>query len=320
MKELEDQKVLDNSVVENRDEEFVEELHKNHHNTTLDELDSGHKPQWCPGCGNFGIVLAIKKAIVNLGIDPKDVLVVSGIGCSGKTPHYLKAYGIETIHGRALPVATGAKLANNKLHVIVVGGDGDGYGIGMGHFVHAMRRNINLTYIVHDNEIYGLTKGQASPTTPKGKITTSTPFGAPETPVNPVVVALGAGATFIARSFAGDINHLTSTIEKAISHQGFSFIDVAQPCVSMNPQRSYEWYKERILKLDELEDYNPKDKVWAYKRAIINEEEKVQIGIYYHSDSDNEVYCDHLPESKNEPLVLHDISNVDIDPVLKNYE
>ena len=310
--------ILENSK-NNGDVEFVENMHKEH-NTTLQELDPKHKAQWCPGCGNFGIVLAIKNAIIKQGIDPKDVLVVSGIGCSSKTPHYIKTYGIETIHGRALPVATGAKLANEDLHVIVVGGDGDGYGIGMGHLMHAFRRNINLTYIVHNNEVYGLTKGQTSPTAPKGTKSVSTPNGAVETAVNPMVLALAGGATFIAKGFAGDVAHLSTLIEKGMQHKGFSIIDVAQPCVSYNPRMSYNWYKERIYKLEEQEGYDPKNKHWSYNIALQDQEDKIPVGIYYHSDNDRETYIDDLPEDEKQALVRQDISNVEIDHLLDMYE
>jgi len=180
----------------------------------------------------------------------------------------LKTYGIETIHGRALPVATGAKLANKDLHVIVVGGDGDGYGIGMGHLIHTMRRNINLTYIVNNNEIYALTKGQTSPTTPKGKKTPSTPFGAIETPVNPIELALTGGATYIAKSFSGDVEHMSNMIEGGMKHEGFSIIDIAQICVSFNPLMNHKWYSEKIYKLEESNGYNRKDKFWAHRHAV----------------------------------------------------
>lgn len=304
---------------DNGDIKFVTDAHKEH-NTTVTELNSPNTAQWCPGCGNFGIVLAIKKAIVKQGIDPKDVLVVSGIGCSGKTPHYLKTYGIETIHGRALPVATGAKLANKDLHVIVVGGDGDGYGIGMGHLMHAFRRNINLTYVVHNNEVYGLTKGQTSPTAPKGTKSVSTPNGAIETPVNPIIIALAGGATYIAKGFAGDIEGLSDLIANGMKHKGFSIIDTAQPCVSYNPRMSFMWYKERIYKLEEEEGYDPKNKHWSYNKALQDQEDKIAVGVYYHSDIDRETYIDDLPEDKELPLVKQDISNVYIENLLENYE
>ncbi len=286
---------------------------------TIEDLDPKHASQWCPGCGNYSIVMAVKKAIINLGIDPKDVLIVSGIGCSSKFPHYLKTYGIETIHGRALPVATGAKLANKDLHVIVVGGDGDGYGIGMGHLMHTMRRNINITYLVNNNQIYALTKGQTSPTTPKGKQTPSTPFGAIETPVNPIELALAGGATYIAKGFSGDIDHLAGLIEGGMKHKGFSLIDIAQICVSFNPDLTLSWYKERIYKLEDVQSYDRKNKFWAHSHAVESQDEKIGIGVYYESDTDRETYIDDLPEDKKEALVRQDIANVNIDKILDGY-
>lgn len=297
---------------------FNENLEKEH-KTTVQELDPKHKIQWCPGCGNFGIILAIKTAIANMNIDPKDVVVVSGIGCSGKTPHYIKTFGVETLHGRALPVATGVKLANKDLHVIVVGGDGDGYGIGMGHFMHTMRRNINLTYIVHNNETYGLTKGQTSPTAPKGTKSVSTPNGSIEEAVNPILLALTGGATFVAKGFAGDIKHLASLVEKGMNHKGFSLIDVGQPCVSYNPRMSYQWFQERVKKLEEQKGYTPNDKAKAYEEALKDQEEKVPIGIFYQND-ERGTYIDELPEDKMLPLVKQDISNIDIEKMLDNFE
>ena len=267
---------------------------------SLEMLDPKHWNQWCPGCGNYGILMAVKKAIIKLGLDPKDVLVVSGIGCSSKFPHYIKTYGIETIHGRALPVATGAKLANKDLHVIVVGGDGDGYGIGMGHFIHSKRRNINLTYIVNNNEIYALTKGQTSPTTPKGNKTPSTPNGSIEEPVNPISLAISGGATYVARSFSGDIEGMTELIANGISHKGFSLIDVAQICVSWRPKYDFKWYKERIYYLKDVKGYNPNDKNWALKYAYENQNEKIGLGLYYQSK--DKTYIDYLPEDEKLPF------------------
>ena len=303
----------------NGDVEFVANMKKEHATTLVELNESEHIVQWCPGCGDFGILFAIKKAIVTLGIDPANVVVVSGIGCSSKLPHYIKTFGIETLHGRALPVATGVKLANKDLHVIVVGGDGDGYGIGMGHLMHAMRRNINLTYVVHNNEIYGLTKGQTSPTSPKGTKTVSTPNGAIETAVNPLALAITGGATFIAKGFAGDIEGLSNLIAKGMMHEGFAIIDVAQPCVSYNPLRSYQWYQERVYNIETIEGYKPKDKIWAMAKAIEKEDEKIGVGIYYHSDTDRDTYLDELPEDKNLPLVKQNIENIDIDKLINEY-
>lgn len=287
---------------------------------TVEDLNPNHESQWCPGCGNYGIVMAVKKAILKLKIDPKDVLVVSGIGCASKFPHYLKTYGIETIHGRALPVATGAKLANKDLHVIVVGGDGDGYGIGMGHLIHTMRRNINITYLVNNNEIYALTKGQASPTTPKGKRTPSTPNGSIETPVNPIELALAGGATFIGKGFSGNVEHLSNLIEKGIKHKGFSIIDIAQICVSMNPSLDFKWYKDRLFNIEDVKGYDKKNKIWAHDQAVLNQEDKIGVGVFYESNTDRETYIDDLPEDEKLPLVKHNIDNINIEKILDGYE
>src|SRR5947199_5381483 len=196
---------------------------------TLKDFDGLVSPDWCPGCGDFGVLRALQEALVQLDIRGSEVLVVSGIGCSSNLPGFIKAYGVHSLHGRALPVATGAKLANQRLHVVAVGGDGDGYGIGIGHFIHAMRRNLDLTYIVMDNEIYGLTTGQASPTTTEGHKTKSTPRGNVEKPVQPLALALATGATYVARGFSGEQKQLTKLVTGGIAHHGFSLIDVFSP-------------------------------------------------------------------------------------------
>jgi 2-oxoglutarate ferredoxin oxidoreductase subunit beta len=210
-----------------------------------------HKPvfvDWCPGCGNFGILRAEEMAIKELGIDPKKVIVVSGIGCSGKIPHFIQLPigGVHTLHGRSIAYATGIKLSNPSLEVIVNIGDGDGLGIGMGHFVHAGRRNIDMTVIVHDNGVYGLTKGQASPTLHRGLKTKSLPRPNINDAVNPISVALSAGYTFVARGYAYDVMHLKDLIVKAIKHKGLAFIDVLQPCPTYNDINTKEWYDKRI--------------------------------------------------------------------------
>ena len=310
---------LKQSAAGNGDVEAVEKIHNEHGATVADLNEPDHENQWCPGCGDFGILMSIKQAIVKQGIDPKDVIVVSGIGCSGKLPHYIKTYGFETIHGRALPCASGVKFANKDLHVIVVGGDGDGYGIGMGHLMHTMRRNINLTYVVHNNEIYGLTKGQTSPTSVKGLKTVSTPNGAIETPVNPMAIAITGGATFIAKGFAGDIPGLADLIAKGMQHKGFSIVDVGQPCVSYNPRMSYQWFMDRVYKIEETKGYDPKNKVWAMNKALEDQEEKIPVGIFYQNQEERDTYIDELPEDV-EALVKHDISNVDIEKLLDGYE
>lgn len=304
---------------DNGDVEYVERMHGKHQGT-VEELDPHHEITWCPGCGNFGILLALKKALVKLELATEDVVIVSGIGQAGKLPHFIKTYGVETLHGRALPVATGVKLANKDVNVIVVGGDGDGYGVGMGHFIHTMRRNLNVTYLVHNNEIYGLTKGQTSPTSPKGTKTVSTPNGSIETAVNPVELALAGGATFIARGFSGNIDELSDIIARAIQHKGFSIVDIAQPCVSFNPKKSYKFYQERVFNIETLESYNPKSKIWAHALVNMDHNEKVPVGVFYHSDTDRETYIDDLPEDEKESLVRQDISNINIEPLLDKYE
>lgn len=278
------------------------------------ELNTGHMPDWCGGCGDFGILIAIKGAMAKLNLDAHNVVVVSGIGCSGKLPHYVKTYGYEGLHGRSTPAATGIHLANDKLTTIIVGGDGDGYGIGMGHFIHTMRRNLNMTYIVHDNEIYGLTTGQTSPTTKKGTKTKSTPHGAIEQEVNPILTSLTAGATFVARGFSGDIPYLTDLITQGISHRGIAHIDVFQPCTTYRKDLSYEVYQKMIYKL-EKEGHDSTNYEAALKKA--HEKERWPIGVFYKVEKP--IYTDEIPFIKDSPLVKHDISNVDITKFVEEF-
>src|SRR5215831_3234195 len=203
---------------------------------------------WCPGCGDFGVLKALKMAAGRLGIKPKDLIVVSGIGCSSNLPGYIHAYGVHSLHGRAVAVATGAKLANHDLKVVITGGDGDGYGIGIAHFIHAMRRNLDLTYVVMNNQIYGLTTGQASPTTMKDMRTKSTPMGNVETPINPVALALVSGATYVSRGFSGENKHLADLIAGAVAHKGFALVDVFSPCVTYNKINTYDYFRKRVYK------------------------------------------------------------------------
>ncbi len=243
---------------------------------------SGLTPAWCPGCGNFGILSALKKALVELNLDPHNLLLVSGIGQAGKLPHYIKGNVLNSLHGRPIPPAIGAKLANKELTVIAVSGDGDGYGEGGNHFIHAARRNHDITYLVHNNQIYGLTKGQTSPTSDIGFVTKTTPQGAPP-PFNPISLAIAARASFVARVFAGDIDYLSSIIKKGINHHGFALIDILQPCVSFNHKNTYQWYRERVYKLEQDGDYNPYDKLNAFKKAQ-EWGEHIPIGIFYRED------------------------------------
>ncbi len=266
-------------------------------------------------CGDFGIVVSVRAAISNLGLAPENVVLASGIGCSGKLPHYVKTYGFEGLHGRALPPATAIKLANHSLTVIAVGGDGDGYGIGMGHFIHTLRRNVDLTYLVHNNQVYGLTTGQTSPTSEKGYKSKSTPNGALEEPVNPLALAIAGGATFVARGYSGDMKHLTELIMEGVKHRGFALIDVLQPCVTYNKIQTYAYYQQRCYKLTP-ENHDKTD----YKAAFDKAHEwgdKIPIGIFYQTQKPT--YEDGLPQIKEKPLCKQDISNVDIGPILEEY-
>ena len=225
-------------------------------------------PDWCAGCGDFGVLNSLQRACAELGLKPHELLIISGIGCSSNLPGYFNANGMHTLHGRALAVATGAKLGNHELNVIVTVGDGDGYGIGGNHFAHTVRRNVDLTYVVMNNQIYGLTTGQVSPTSSLGMKTKSTPFGSVEMPVNPITAAIMNGATFVARGFSGDIRHLTGLIKKGVQHKGFSLIDVFSPCVTFNLDNTNPFFKERVKKLED-EDHDTSDWKAACEKAMV---------------------------------------------------
>ena len=239
-------------------------------------------PDWCPGCGDFGVLNALKTAVAELGLLPHEVLTVSGIGCSSNLPGYINTYGMHTLHGRSLAVATGAQLGNHRLKVIVTGGDGDGFGIGINHFVHGMRRNVDLTYLVMDNQIYGLTTGQVSPTSRKGMKTKSTPFGSVENPVNPIPMAIVCGATYVARGFSGQQKQLVALIKGAIEHRGFSFVDVFSPCVTYNHDNTHEFFKQRTRKLEEM-GHDPTDRLAAIAKGG-EWGETIPIGLFYKND------------------------------------
>jgi 2-oxoglutarate ferredoxin oxidoreductase subunit beta len=226
------------------------------------------------------VLAAVQKALVELQIPNHRVATVSGIGCSSNFPGFIETYGMHTLHGRSLPVASGLKLANHDMTVLVTGGDGDGFGIGCGHFVHAMRRNINLTYIVMDNQIYGLTTGQTSPTSRVGMKTKSNPYGNMDSPVNPITLALSAGATFVARAFSGEQKHLVELLKAAISHKGFSFLDIFSPCVTYNKDNTFQWFRPRVKKLEEDAAYDPTNWPEAVKRATVWGDE-IPIGKFF---------------------------------------
>ncbi|TDM11860.1 2-oxoacid:ferredoxin oxidoreductase subunit beta [Macrococcus lamae] len=246
---------------------------------TFKDFRNDVKPNWCPGCGDFSVQAAIQKAAAGVGLEPENLAVITGIGCSGRLSGYVNSYGFHSIHGRALPLAQGVKMANQELTVIASGGDGDGFAIGMGHTVHALRRNIDITYIVMDNQIYGLTKGQTSPSSAPGFVTKTTPHGAIEQNVSPLQLAITSGATFIAQSFSSDIKELTAIIEAGIQHKGFSFINVFSPCVTYNKVNTYDWFKENITKLSTIEDYDPSNKAMAL--STVMEHDGLVTGIVY---------------------------------------
>lgn len=247
----------------------------------LGDYASPVAPAWCPGCGNFAILNAIKRALVEANLAPHEVVIYSGIGQASKLPDYMKVNSFTSLHGRPIPIAQGAHLANHRLKAIVDAGDGDTYGIGGNHFMHLMRRNADITLIAHNNLIYGLTKGQYSPTSPKGfpSKTSPPPEGAIDQPVNPIAWALAAGATFIARSFAADIRHLTEMMVAAIKHRGAALLDVFQPCVVFNPEYSYDFFRQRVYKLSE-EGYDPTDREAAWRKAH-EWGDRIPVGLFY---------------------------------------
>ncbi len=225
-------------------------------------------PDWCPGCGDFGVLNSLQRAAAELGLKPHEIVTISGIGCSSNMPGYINTYGMHTLHGRSLAFATGVKMANHELTVIATGGDGDGYGIGGNHFTHTARRNVDLTYVVMNNQIYGLTTGQISPTSRVGQKTKSTPFGSVEYPLNPLTSAIMNGATYVARGYSGDVRHLTDLIKGGIEHHGFALIDVFSPCVTFNLDNTHAFFKSRIKKLED-EGHDTTDWAAACEKAMV---------------------------------------------------
>jgi 2-oxoglutarate ferredoxin oxidoreductase subunit beta len=240
------------------------------------------RPTWCPGCGDFGVVAAVEMALKRLKIPSHNVVIVSGIGCSSNLPHFLSSYGFHAIHGRALPVAQGIRWGNHSLTVIATGGDGDGYGIGAGHLIHTMRRNVDLTYVTMDNQIYGLTTGQASPTSRMGQKTKSTPDGVIENPIDPIALALASGATYVARGFSGDVKHLADLVAGGIQHKGFALVDVFSPCVTYNKINTFDFFRQRVYKLESA-GHDPSDIVKAWERSL-EWGDKIPIGLFYKVD------------------------------------
>src|SRR5580704_422068 len=257
-------------------------------------------PDWCPGCGDFGVLKAVKAGALKAGVAPKDLVLVSGIGCSSNLPGYVSSYGVHSLHGRSIAVASGIRLANTDLKVVITGGDGDGYGIGIGHFIHAMRRNLDMTYIVMDNQIYGLTTGQASPTTMTGQKTKSTPRGNVEAPINPLAMAIVSGATYVARGYSGEPNHLVDLIAGGIQHKGFALIDTFSPCVTYNKVNTYAYFKKRVYKLEDEKGYNREDMAAANLKAA-EWGDRIPIGVVFQEQ--RPTYEDSEPAFKKGPIV-----------------
>ncbi len=241
----------------------------------------GEIPAWCPGCGNFAVLNAFTDALAAEGIEPGAFCIVSGIGQAGKFPHYVKCNTFNGLHGRALPVATGIKLANHRMLVVAVGGDGDMYGEGGNHLLHAMRRNVGVKLFVHNNQIYGLTKGQASPTSMEGMVTKNQPFGVLSEQFNPMAMAVALDCGFVARGYAGDREHLTALIRSAFHHDGFSLVDILQPCVSLNKVNTWQWYGKRVYRIGD--DHDPRDRVRAFKKAL-EWGDRIPLGVIYRND------------------------------------
>jgi 2-oxoglutarate ferredoxin oxidoreductase subunit beta len=273
-----------------------------------------YETAWCPGCGNHSILEAVKKALVATGLKPWQVLFVSGIGQAAKAPHYLRANVFNGLHGRSLPVATGARLANPGLKVVVESGDGCNYGEGGNHFLAALRRNIDVTLLVHDNQVYGLTKGQASPTSAEGFVTKAQPDGASSQPFNPVAVAVLMKAGFVARGFSGMVDHLSDLIQQALAHKGFSLVDILQPCVSFNRVNTFAWYQKRCAPLPD--DYDPTDFELALRTAL-QWGDRIPVGVLY--TNDRPAYEERVPALKEGPLLGREVDRAALRQILDSY-
>lgn len=272
-------------------------------------------PTWCPGCGNYAIWAALKKAITDTKISEENFALFYDVGCSGDMTDFNNYYGFHTLHGRALPIAVGTKLGNHELKVIAIIGDGGCYGEGGTHFINLMRGNHDITVLVHDNHRYSLTTGQMSPTTEKGTKTKSTPEGSIEEPLNPIAIALSNHATFVAREFAPDIPRLAQRITQAVNHIGFSIIDILQPCPIFNPKQSHEWYRQRLINLeDESHQSNSREAGWKQATRV----DKLPIGLFFQEEKP--AYHQQVSELKDLPLVKHPIETIDTTSLLEEFK
>jgi 2-oxoglutarate/2-oxoacid ferredoxin oxidoreductase subunit beta len=269
-------------------------------------------PTWCPGCGNYGLWGALKSTIVKLGWSMDQFVIVYGVGCSGNMTDFVKSYGFHSLHGRAIPNAIGIKLANHSLKVICVVGDGDFYGEGGNHFLHAVRGNHDITVIMHDNRVYGLTTGQTAPTSPKGYKSKSTPQGVIEQPINGLGIAILQGASFVSRGFAGDVPHLQTVFEKALLHTGFALVDVLQPCVTFNKINTYQYYRERVYKLEEI-GHDAGDKIGALQKSPVDQD-KIALGVLY--EDFRPAYHEEIAILKDTPLVKQPLVVPDLNDIM----
>jgi 2-oxoglutarate ferredoxin oxidoreductase subunit beta len=267
------------------------------------EIYSGQEPSWCPGCGNFAIQKSLKEALAELELAPHEFTIVSGIGQGAKMPHYLSCHTFNGLHGRTLPVSTGLRLANHEMKVIAVAGDGDCYGEGGNHLLHAIRRNVNVKLFVHNNQIYGLTKGQASPTSTEGVVTKTQPFGSLSEALNPLAMAVALDCSFVARGFAGQGDILKGLMKEALNHSGFALLDILQPCVTFNKVNTFQWYQERVYTLEE--SYDPTDRTRAFEKAL-EWGERIPVGIIYRNT--RPVFEERIPVLKKLPLVKQPFS------------
>jgi len=260
------------------------------------------RPTWCPGCGLYGILEALKRAASSLGLDPASVVLVTGIGCHGRFPNYFRSYGFHGLHGRVMPIASGIKMVNPDLTVIGLSGDGDAYSIGLNHLLHAARRNIGILAVVVNNRVFALTQGQASPTSPQGFVSISTPFGTVEPPLDGLQLALSAGATFLARGFSGEVGHLTHLIARGLKHRGFGLIDILSPCVTHNKINTYDWYREHSEILDLTNNLQPdKNQAWHW----LTQPDKFFLGVLF--EEERESFEELVLPDLNQPIAHLDL-------------
>lgn len=273
---------------------------------TIEAYKSDEKPTWCPGCGDFGVLNALYNAIRAKGWAPKDIVLVSGIGCSSRLPFFANTYGFHGVHGRVMPIATGVRVANPDLKVLALGGDGDAFAIGGGHFIHAARRNLDICYVIMDNNIYGLTKGQTSPTSSVGFVTKTTPKGSPDRSISPLLLAMASGATFVGRAFSGRPKELAEMIVRGIDHNGFAIIDCFSPCPTFNKVNTFKYYRETTADLPP--DYDPTDRMKALQSAAT--EDPIYLGVLYQQESESfedHILAQHLGTDADAPRVIENV-------------